>query len=277
MDANLVWLASFPKSGSTWLRAFLTALSQCTKPSSELDVNALEDRHLAFRGTFEALSGLPSALLRIDQLAAVQPVIQETMSDAVGKPFTVKIHDDFGSVEATFSNRAVRGALYLVRDPRDVAISYAHHRNTDIDVIISMMADPHHVYCGQTDRHEPQFRQVIGHWSTHARGWLDQTRFPVHIMRYEDSLADTETSFVRALNFAGICASSEQIALSLAATSFERLQQHERLHGFRERSRQAASFFRSGRAGDWESVLRPDQVRRLESDHGDVMARLGYL
>ena len=96
-------------------------------------------------------------------------------------------------------------------------------------------------------------------------------------MRYEDRLADPADTLGRALAFARIDVAPDAIEQATQATGFERLQAMEDSAGFADRPRQATRpFFGEGRAGGWRDALTKRQAARIEADHGEMMARLGY-
>jgi aryl sulfotransferase len=106
--------------------------------------------------------------------------------------------------------------VYLVRDPRDVAVSLAHHNSTTIDDAIKHMNAANGVICAWRKGLAPQLRQKLTSWSGHAASWLDQTDVPVHTVRYEDMVAAPAERFGAALEFAGRSATPAEINLPYA-------------------------------------------------------------
>jgi aryl sulfotransferase len=120
-----------------------------------------------------------------------------------------------------------------------------------------------------------QFQQPLGTWSQHVTSWLDEAGLPLCLLRYEDMLAAPVDHLTRVARFLGM--PTENAAAAIKAVQFGRLQELEKLHGFRERPNTAPRFFVRGRAGAWKDILSGEQQRRLEHDHGHIMSRLGYL
>jgi aryl sulfotransferase len=128
---------------------------------------------------------------------------------------------------------------------------------------------------GSTRRLSQHLRQPLLRWCDHVESWL-AAPFPVHLLRYEDLLADPLDA-VRALaEFVTLPASEAAIATAVEAAGFARLQAQEREAGFAESPRHASAFFREGRADGWRRVLTPAQADRIVAAHGPVMRRLGY-
>ncbi len=98
------------------------------------------------------------------------------------------------------------------------------------------------------------------------------------MVRYEDMLADPTPTFTAIARHLRQKPTPEQIAEAIALSSFQELQQAEVAAGdFRERSERADRFFREGRAGEWRDKLTPEQARRIEDKHHDMMTKFGYL
>src|SRR5262249_16401546 len=122
----------------------------------------------------------------------------------------------------------------------------------------------------------PQLRQKLTGWSGHVMSWLDQTDVPVHLVRYEDLIADPAACFGAALRFAGRSATTAEIERAIGFADLTELQRQEREKGFAERMSRTAPFFRSGSVGGWRESLTSAQVDAIEQAHEVVMVRLGY-
>lgn len=276
---GLTWLASYPKSGNTWARLFLQSLA---KGGAAIDINFEDDRPsgVAPRAEFDRFLGVDSSDLSCDEVESARPRLFEMMAADDPDLLPLKVHDAWFRTslgEPLFPPATTAGAIYIVRDPRDVAVSLAHHLGIEIDAAIDMMANSDTRF-GQTgDTHFGlQVRQRLGSWSEHVTSWLDAPirRFA---MRYEDMVGDPAAVFGALAEFLGWPASPDAIARAIASTHFGELRRQEDTAGFIERSPRAANFFRRGETGAWKDSLNGEQVARIERDHGAVMARLGYL
>lgn len=267
---GVVWIASYPKSGNTWARCLIAALSS---GGADLDINRLHDivPHCSSRDWMESLMGIGSEDLTPEELQKARAYcsLRATEADAPA----VKVHDRFDRRLAR--SEITRGAVYLVRDPRDVAPSWAAHMAVSIDVAIARMGDPT-MTMARSVRYRPQTPQRLGSWSEHVLSWLDEPDFPLLVIRYEDMIADAEKQTRMLADFLRLDAPDDLVARSVTACRFDVLQAAE-ADGFNERPAGMDRFFRLGKDGGWRSELTPAQARRLVEDHGPTMKRLGYL
>jgi hypothetical protein len=160
-----------------------------------------------------------------------------------------------------------------VRNPLDVAISFAHFRNVPIDQIIIDMATPG-FGVGAGDNHVGFTTDT---WSNHVRSWTERPNPVVLAVRYEDLLAEPVAAFGAIASHVLMRPTPEQLNQAIERTSFKRLKQAETEAGFAEKPRTADEFFREGRADQWREVLSAEQINRIVADHGDQMRRFGYL
>ena len=278
-SGGIIWLASFPKSGNTWFRILLANLA--AGENGPADINDLDERGgiASGRHAFEAATLLDSGLISPDDIDRLRPGVYAQMAAEADEARWIKVHDAFtlnADGEPVLGRGLARAAVYLVRDPRDVAISLAFHNSTTLDAAIELMNMPESALCRGRKGQPQQLRQRLNGWSGHVASWLDQTDTPVCLLRYEDMRADPVAAFTRALAFAQRPATDEDIERAVRHADFGELQRQESEKGFGERMSRTAPFFRSGEAGAWRRELTPDQVARIEAAHAPTMERLGY-
>lgn len=276
---KLYWLASYPKSGNTWMRALLNNYLEAGEAPS--DINQLErTANINLRTWYDELLMIESSLLTHAEIDALRPMLYRRYAAQHGgdKQFC-KIHDAFRTLPdgtPIFPPDVTAGVIYLIRDPRDVAISYAHHNSTSIDEAVAAMADNAHGLFMRQDTALNQVPQWMGSWSSHVRSWVDESQLPLLVVRYEDLSADPAHTFALAVAFVGLPLDQARLDKAVRFSRFETLRQQERQHGFREKTQASESFFRKGKAGDWRETLSAEQIARIESDHAVVMQRFGY-
>jgi len=285
-----IWLASYPKSGNTWMRMMVSALA--LKDGETLDINNLPDRSgiVSAREGFDNLSLIDSELLTHDETVALRPLVHGAQTEGPGADTAerkaavryVKAHDAYTYLPdgtPLLAGRAgAQGAVLIVRDPRDVAPSFANHNDDNVDKAIDRMADPGDCFCGRTDRLVNQLRQRLLGWSRFNASWLDQRDLPVLLVRYEDMIADPAAILTQVVAFAGSAPEPDKIARAVALADFAEMTAQESTTGFWESPRRTKEgrFFRRGKAGAWRDELTAEQIARIESDHASMMQRLGY-
>ncbi len=275
-----VWLASYPKSGNTWMRIALLSLRD---GGAEVKVDRLKRDigvFLAMRHRLDMLLDIDSSDLAPEETLLLRPKIYDLFDLANEKVLVWKVHDCWEKTPdgaAMFPAEATAAAIYLVRDPRDVAVSYAHYFGVDIDKAIETMADRSYRVAAKTDSCHFHLPQTYSSWSEHVLSWIDRSGLSPLVLRYEDMVADMGLALRQVSDLLGWTSSAAAIEGAVASTRFDRLQAQERAVGFQEVMLKERPFFRQGKAGTWRDVLSATQVARLERDHGAVMARLGYL
>ncbi len=272
---GLVWLASYPRSGNTWTRAFLHNLLE---EGGGADINRMS----RFTSTdnaprwYLALSGKASLLEHSDQeIAALRPRVHRAMSEAAEGLVFVKTHDALASYLGTplITREFTAGAIYILRNPLDVAVSYSHFLGIGLDETIARMNLAGH----RTPTHERGVYQFLGSWSENVLSWTRRANPSLHVMRYEDMLERPEETFAALVRFLRLEVGRDRLHDAIERSAFARLRQQEEAGGFREKPESAGRFFREGRAGQWPDALSDGQIRAIVAAHREQMQRFGYV
>jgi aryl sulfotransferase len=277
--SGLVILASYPKSGNTWLRAVITSV---LGGGAAIDINKLYIRNWADRQLYARLLGVSVADLGLERFAALRGKALEYAAQQThpARSMFLKVHDAWlpsgRSLDMPIPEQLISAVVYLVRDPRDVALSFARHRGISLEAAIQAMGSPGFQLGYRPRGLRRQVPQLLSTWGVHVCSWLDGFRGPLLTVRYEDMLAAPHETFAGALRFLGLRITPEVLNRALAATTFSELGRQESEHGFIERPVTSTRFFHSGAANKWRDSLTCEQVRRINDEHGSVMRRLGY-
>lgn len=276
---NIVWLASYPKSGNTWFRMFLSNYLHDKNEPAKLE--EIERPSISSSPTeFEGETGLNPFELYADEVDLYRPgvyrVLSETCSGPAGLIFK-KAHDAFTLNRdgvPLFPKEVSRSAVYFVRNPLDVCVSYANHAYDELGNSIDFILNEKAELAGNRSG---QLRQVLMSWSGHVQSWLNQDEIPVHFVRYEDMLNDASASFEAIVRFTGLDYDENKLNRALVNCDFRMLRQMEDEGGFREKFQQCRSFFWKGKAGYYRDFLNDDQIKRIVDYNHDTMLRFGYI
>jgi hypothetical protein len=273
---GILWLASYPKSGNTWMRVFLANL--ILDPQEPLPLKAINEVCSSEPNEiwFKPLVQKPVAELSERRIAALRTKAQERAASTNKNIIPMKTHSLLGKDHGypTISVKATIGVIYIIRDPRDVVISAADHYGLTLDQAVAMMADKTSRGRGMPGN---TVHELMGSWSDHVRSWTDWKHTPLLLLRYEDMLADSHGQLGMVARKLGITRDEARIRKAVEFSSFKTLQAQEAETGFVEKSVNSQRFFRSGRAGGWRDKLSPAQAAAIERDHGEQMRRFGYL
>lgn len=276
---GIIWLASYPKSGNTWMRMLLAHYTKENDTPHDINAPGVTNGIASSRARLDELLGLSSSDLTDDEAHGLRPAMSRLLVQQNPAAQWIKVHDAqerMAGQDWLFPPEISIGAVYIVRDPRDVAVSRAYHDgHQDMDRAVAFVCNTDQTVSGGR---KTQLRQFMGDWSHHVHSWLDDAAMPVLLVRYEDMLADTARELRRVLSFAlpDQPIDEARLADAVAASAFETLQKAEAENGFRERTSRQDRFFRNGKSGDWHNHLTAQQALTICNQHRTMMDRLGY-
>ncbi|MGI9342197.1 MAG: sulfotransferase domain-containing protein, partial [Gammaproteobacteria bacterium] len=267
---GIVWLASYPKSGNTWIRAFLgNYLANADKPVSLARLSLSREFLSAGHSTiYSKFSSKNVADMSDEELAEIRPQAHRSLaSQRAGRVF-VKCHSFLGDIFGVpaITGDVTAGAIYVVRNPLDVCCSFARHMGSSVDDTIELMNSEGARLVGTPEAHGQKFDhapEYMHSWSENVRSWTEVESAKICVLQYEDLLLDPAANFARVIRFLDMDLDDERLARSISFSSIEKLRKQESEEGFAEASPHTDGFFGQGTAGQWEEVLTNDQVRRL--------------
>jgi len=271
----ILWLASFPKSGNTWARALLA--NYIAGSEAGVDINKLPAFALADSGiwAYERAAGrkLPDAAL--EDIMPLKPKAHAAIANTNQNLVFAKTHSALRVLHGvpTITPGVTAGAVYILRNPLDVVLSYADHYGLSHTDTVEAISSKNLITMGRTDR-APEY---LGDWSAHVRGWTRAPGLVRTVLRYEDMQADAGKALRQILNMLRQPIDQAKTRQSVSNSTFDALKNQEAMKGFNEKSRNQKRFFRAGTAGQWRTDLAPDLVTRMIEKHRDVMTEFGYL
>lgn len=274
----IIWIASYPKSGNTWVRSFIS--SYMYGDEGNFNFELLENV-----SQFPALKHYKNVNLKPMNLleSAKGWVTCQEYINLDNKIHYLKTHNAMCKLnEYPFTNsQNTIGAIYLVRDPRDVAVSFAHHFNITIDEAINqMIKSKNPSYFSDDLKNEDIVGSVIGSWSENYNSWKNFGLKEKIIIKYEDLLANPYDCFYKIIIFLKklykIEINEDKIKKSINSTNFFTLQKLENDFGFKEQAN-GRRFFRKGENSNWKKTLTVKQINLINKNFSVDMKELKYL
>ena len=278
----IIWLASYPKSGNTLLRSILS--SYFYSKEGEFSFN-----NLNYISQFPLTSQFMSAGIDIDNDEEVFKNfinVQNFLNQEKGKVKFLKTHSALSKMHGcnfTDLNNTL-GVIYIVRDPRNVVNSLAHHNDLSIDEAADTMIDNSKFLLKSVKN----CRVFLGSWSFNYNSWKNlQVKNKYLLIKYEDLINKKKTTMLKILKFLdqlGIKSQLDIVKLNKAikSTDFKKVTNLEQNETFYEgvldlKTGKRKTFFNLGPGNDWRKVL-DDKIKiKLEKAFKKEMIELEYL
>ena len=276
---NLLWVASYPKSGNTWMRAILTSLFYS-------DNGIFDFKLLPKIDQFEKLQYFDFVkdiniedYKKLGELPTISKYWAEAQNRIESKKLIFfKTHScNYSHNNLNYTNQLkTRGGIYIIRDPRDVAVSYSKFIGESIDMTIDYMLGESRQIWNQNK----SLGIILSRWDYHVASWLN-LKAPIIFIRYEDLLDKTEKILNELINFLTeelkikFDVNQKKIDNIIQSTSFNLLKQKEEKEGFREASKSSA-FFREGKSMQWKNDLNEKQISKIETNFSEAMKKFNY-
>ena len=275
MKRSIIWLASYPKSGNTWTRLFLANyLSNASQPFPINQAHRFASGDAIVK-MYNQVAGRPIDPRDLDLMLRLRDkVLRGIVANNADVNF-VKTHNarlTNGGMDL-IPDRYTRSAIYILRNPLDMVLSYARHYGIAPEEAVKQITHPDNANL-PTDKSVTQY---LSSWDNHVRSWMAYAPWTRLLVRYEDLLDDPETHFGKMLEHIGVPVDPERLARAIRFSSFDELSKQEEKQGFIERPEQSEKFFRKGRRDQWKTDLDPVLSDQLRERFGETMQKYGYL
>ena len=295
MDKQIFWLSSYPKSGNTLLRSILIGLFFTKDGIFSLDlaknigqfditIHAEKNKHL-FQEDYGKIGDIRILYKYLNKL-------QSKKALGFTQDFIfLKTHSGLFEINGnafTFEKNT-RGIIYILRDPRDVCVSYSKHSGITIDKCIDFMTNDTSTGYWMESRNIGKIfedptrpRSLLGSWEKNVLSWTAiNWKTPSLVLRFEDLVYKKEDTINKIINFFEknynfkFHDKINRIQNVLNSTSFDKLRKEEEEKGFPEAT-ENNKFFSVGKKDQWKDKLNNLQIMRLEKKFKEVMIKFEY-
>ena len=271
---KIVWIASYPKSGNTYVRLFLAHYIHSKK--NKLDFNLLKKIPKFEKSeNFNKILNKNILLHKFDYIKDSINVQKKIINKNSQKELIFKTHHFFGEIDGHhFTNKEnTKCFIYLVRDPREVLVSYSNHSQMDISEQIKLFLSNDIVHLKDIE--------MIVNWGLHYKSWKSfQKIVPNLFLRYEDLVTDPEKFFNKIIiflsDFIDIHLDKKLLFKTIDLINFDKLKYEEKKEGFYE-AMPNSIFFRSGKIDTWKKKLTKQQINQIEKFFFKEMRELLYI
>ena len=278
----IFWLASYPKSGNTWVRMFWRSYFL---PSNQVfSLNKKGDLDLEV-SNFPTPKQLKEAKIDHTDFANIAKnwITLQDIINLNGKLNFLKTHNgNFTLNNYAFTNTDnTIGGIYIVRDPRDVVLSNANHFGISNQESTNMMINMESYEIENFDtQNKKEFRRsLMGSWSSNYLSWKNYKGRKIHLIKYEDLVENPNKYFTKMLEYMKsifpLNIDRDKIEKSIEETAFHKLQNLENQEGFIEKG--VGKFFRKGKVGEWKEKLEPKLSKQIEHHFKKEMLDLNYI
>ncbi len=277
----IIWIASYPKSGNTYLRSFLSAyyFSKNGKFNFDLLLNIPQFPNMKFSKT------------KIDtkEEASKKWIYNQNIFFNKNKINFIKTHNclsKYNGNEFT-SKQETLGVIYIVRDPRNIITSLTNHYSISYDEALKYMLDDNSSLLEKSYDQDYSNFTYLNSWSNHYKSWKNNSKFKILFIKYEDLEDNRNEIFSKILIFINELSSKEQIiddkkfSNSIRTTNFVNMKNKELNEGFEEsiiskKTGKKINFFNLGFNNRWKKILPDDIKEKMNKEFKNDLNILNY-
>ena len=277
----IIWIASYPKSGNTYIRSFLA--SYYYSDSGKFSFDNLLKIHQFPNMKFSQFKTSSR------EEASKNWIFNQNIFFKKSELNLVKTHNclyPYSGNEFTTKNETL-GAIYIVRDPRNVITSITHHYSVDYEKALQLMIDENSSLLETSFELDHSNFTYLNSWSNHYRSWKNNSNFQILFIKYEDIEEKKEDTFEKIINFVNKLSNKNlkidknKFINSIKSTNFSNLRNKELNEGFEEsitssKTGKKINFFNLGFNNRWQKILPSDIRNKLEIRFREEIKELGY-
>ena len=281
----IIWIASYPKSGNTWVRSLLSAYLYSNDGIFNFDL-------LKKINQFPSKQYFKNFLKDFKDIKKVSNywiAAQDRINLFNDRPIFLKTHSALCTLENnSFTNKNnTKAAIYVVRDPRNLITSISHHYSLGTEEAFNFIVNKQKIISkSEWGSEDFGIATILGSWSQHYKSWKNLKFAPILIVKYEDLIADTKNSFITIINFLkefmNIKIDEKKISNTIDNCSFDKLAELEKKQDFMEavplnKDNKKVKFFYLGKKNSWRNLLDPQIANKTEKKFREEMKELKYI
>ena len=271
-----IFLASYPKSGNTWMRAIISNLYNYDKEFNLQNLKSIP--LLSIKKNFDEFENKIYSDNNVLHFDWVSQNIIDCQKILNNKSNHLNIFKTHSVRHKKFTNETVNaGFIYIIRDPRDIVVSFKNFSRKTFDEIINEL-----LFQKQLMINTNGAMELLSTWDLHVQSWLNYNTVPRLIIKYEDLKSNPKEivlnikEFLNKIYKLNIDLSDHQIDKIIENTNFNNLRKLENQNGFDEASKYS-KFFRSGNSNQWKDVLSKTQLQLIENNLQTLMKYFNYI
>ena len=277
----IIWIASYPKSGNTWVRSFLTAYYFCD--NGVFDINKLN-----------RIEDYPNKQFFKEQVkdGEIHNHWDESQK-AILKKKEIRFLKTHNSLIKAFGNDFTKpeyslGVIYIIRDPRNVITSVKNHNDfNSYDEALKFMQNENAVLSDYKHLKNYAKTTIINSWRINYQSWLRNNSFRKMAIKYEDMVKNPDQIFRNLIIFVNtICkfnkdVDEKKLKNAIKSTDFKNLQSIENKGQFSEnvyslKDKRKIKFFYLGPDNDWRKQLNKELINKMNKYYEEDLKKLGY-
>ncbi len=282
----IIWIASYPKSGNTWIRSLLA--SYLFSKDGSFNFNLLKYIN---QFSVENLSTDLQKVYNNEDIISKSWIPHQELINRDKKIHFLKTHNSLCTINNNkFTDKLNTAAcIYIVRDPRNLVTSLSHHYELDYKNAIKFITNKRKIIFPKILNNKEDICHdfnFISDWPGHYNSWKNISFCPIKIIKYEDLLADTRNIFISILKFISkftkLDFKEEKISNALKTTNFDNLRRIEKEENFEEsitstKTNKKVKFFNLGKDNDWRRLLDKSTILKVEKKFKKEMNELNYI
>ena len=276
----IIWLASYPKSGNTWVRVFLNTLFY-TK-DNDSDLNNLSIGQFPNRKHFENIVDNVDDLNEFSKNCINAQLKINLSKETI---FLKTHHALWENGEFKFTDiQTTLGVIYIVRDPRNVITSLKNHFNLkDYNESLKFLLDEKKIIGIKSSKKQQDLPHIISSWKNHFNSWKKMKKNYL-LVKYESLINNPEKEFIKITDYLekllGKKFDKFKILNAIKKSSFDNLKKKEQIYGFKEAPKylnNSKTFFNLGPKNDWKKIISREISKKIEREFEREMLELNYL